>query len=153
MKALDLELLNLQDKLRYTNLEGVERLRCAIRRKWLFPTPEEVVRQLLLIYLTEKAGYSKNTLSVEQSLKVNGLERRADIIVTDKDGQPWLLIECKAPYIKLDQTTFDQAARYNRTLKVPFLLVCNGQDAYCCKVDLENERYENLSQLPTYPVI
>ena len=114
--------------------------------------PEEVVRQLLLLYLLREKGCSPNRIGIEKTLSVNGLTRRFDILVYDPEMKPWMLIECKAPGIAISQDTFDQAARYNLPLRVPYLVVSNGRDTYCCKMDYEKEGYDFLGELPGFPV-
>jgi hypothetical protein len=97
-----------------------------LRKKWLVLTPEEWVRQHAVQYLIQQKGYSSGLIHLEKGLKVNGLSKRADIVCYNRKMEPQLLVECKAPEIKLSQATFDQAARYNMTLRVPLLMITNG---------------------------
>lgn len=140
MKSFDLDLLRHKDSLRFTNLEGIRSIFCPIRRKWLVTTPEEMVRQLLIIHLIE-IGYSKNRIAVEKKLLVNGKDKRFDIVVTDEQGKPLILTECKAPGIPVDQAVFDQAARYNMVIDAPYLLISNGLDNCFCFVDHAQKGY------------
>lgn len=130
--------------------EGTTRLIYdAFRRKWLVLTPEEWVRQHAAMYLIE-LGYPKGLLALEKSLLLNGMQRRADILVYDRTGAPFLLVECKSTDIKISQQTVDQAARYNLTLKVPYILITNGLNHYCLKLDATGQ-HTYIQGLPEFP--
>jgi len=120
-----------------------------VRKKNVAATPEELVRQVIIQYLIREKSFPRSLLGIEISLVVNRLSKRCDIVAY-KGAQPMLLVECKAPSIKLSQDVFDQVARYNLTLRVPYLLVTNGTIAMCCKIDLEKSSYEFLEQLPEF---
>ena len=92
-------------------------------------------------------------INVEKVLKVNGLRKRYDVVVFNSDGSIFILIECKAPEVKIAQTTFDQIARYNMTMKSEFLMVTNGLNHYFCQMDFENEKYQFLPELPMYKIV
>lgn len=150
MNKLDLGLSSYAEQLRLKTEGGKRFLWDVIRSKWLVLQPEEMVRQLLLLYLQEQ-GVSKNRVAVEHGLVVNGLRKRCDILVYDPAMAPWLLVECKAPQVRISQATFRQTAAYNLPLRVPYLLVCNGPEAYCCQLDWEQEQFTFLAALPHYP--
>ena len=99
-----------------------------IRKKFVLLTPEEWVRQNFLKYLVEEKKYPVSLIAVEKEFKLNKLSKRSDVIIYDKQGQPLLIVECKAASVKIDQKVFDQIARYNMTLKVDFLVITNGLD-------------------------
>ncbi len=90
---------------------------------------------------------------VEHSLKINELSRRCDIVACNRSGSPLLLVECKAPDVKLSNETFAQAARYNLTLRVPYLAVTNGNNTYCCRVYFDTGSVEFLHDFPRYDEI
>jgi hypothetical protein len=94
--------------------------------------------------------YPKSLINVEKVLKVNGLRKRYDVVVYNSDGSIFILIECKAPEINISQSTFDQIARYNMTLKSDYLMVTNGLNHYFCQMDFENEKFQFLHELPNY---
>ncbi len=121
-----------------------------IRKKHLVLTPEEWVRQHLVWFLIKARNYPKSLIALEMGLKVNGLAKRSDIVVYNKQGKPRLLVECKAASIKISQDVFNQAARYNLTLKVPYLMVTNGLQHYCCKIDLAKKQVAYLPDIPYY---
>ena len=129
---------------------GVESIFDQIRKKWLVLTPEEWVRQNFLNYLVTEKKYAASLIALEASLKYNELQKRADILVYDKQGNPFLLVECKAPEVKISQDTFDQVARYNMTFKVNYLVVTNGLDHFCCKMDYSNNSYQFLEEIPSF---
>ena len=93
----------------------------------------------------------KIEITVEKELRVNGMLRRSDILVYDANMAPFLLVECKAPQVKIDDQVFKQIAWYNMTLKVKYLMVTNGLDTFCCEMDYENEGYQFLDEIPDYP--
>jgi hypothetical protein len=119
-----------------------------IRKKWLVLQPEEFVRQLMVQYLLQEKGYNRNRIAIERGIKVNGLAKRCDILVFDQDLQPLILIECKAPEISLSADVFHQMAVYNMQLHVPYLMMSNGTSSYIGKIDVENQQYTLLEDLP-----
>jgi hypothetical protein len=119
-----------------------------IRKKWLVLQPEEFVRQLMVQYLLQEKGYNRNRIAIERGIKVNGLAKRCDILVFDQDLQPFILIECKAPEIPLNADVFHQMAVYNMQLHVPYLMMSNGTSSYIGKIDVENQQYTLLEDLP-----
>lgn len=135
---IDLDLLRFKDRLRVRQgKDGKRLLFDPIRKKWLVLQPEEMVRQLMVAYLIEERGFSPNLISMERGLKVNTMDRRFDLLVYDQEVQPYLLVECKAFQVELGQSAFEQVIWYNSTLKVPYLIVTNGIDTYCCWMDYE----------------
>lgn len=149
--SLDLPLLDLQQYLKTRTAKGQRQVFDLIRRKWLVMGPEELVRQLLLLYLVREKGYSPNRIGIEKMLVVNTLTRRCDILIYAGDMSPWMLVECKAPSVPVTQAVFDQVARYNLPLRVPFLAVSNGLQTYCCAMDYEASSYVFLDLLPEFP--
>ena len=121
-----------------------------IRKKYLVPQPEELVRQLLILYLTQKLDYPISRVQVEKSLLVLGQYKRYDIIVYDQSIEPYLLIECKSHKEPINQSVLDQAARYNITLNAPYLLVTNGVQTYCCAIDKSTKSVTFLDTIPNY---
>ena len=95
-------------------------------------TPEEWVRQHFVNYLINELGYPKSLFKVESGLRFNKMQKRSDIVVHDRSGNPWMLIECKSPDIKLTQKAFNQIAVYNMTISARYLAVTNGMVHYCC---------------------
>ncbi len=123
------------------------------RRKKLLITPEEWVRQHLLHYLVNEIKYPQNLISSEQGIEVNKLVRRCDAVVYGRDGRPKMIIECKAPEIKLSENTFMQIAQYNSKLQVDFLLVSNGVDHIIAKINREPAGIVYLEKFPSFEEI
>ena len=119
-----------------------------IRKKYLQLTPEEWVRQHCVQYLLKEKNYSKISLNEERSFKINDVEKRYDIVSYANDASIDLVVECKAPDIKIKQNTFDQIARYNLVLKADYLMLSNGLDHYFCQMDYKKETYHFLPDLP-----
>lgn len=113
-------------------------------------TPEEWVRLHVIKFLTIEKKYPKSLINVEKQLKLHNTVKRYDVVVFNTDGTIFMIVECKAPFIKIAQDTFDQIARYNFTLKATFLMVTNGIDHYFCQMDFENEKYVFLKEIPNY---
>ncbi|MBJ2172718.1 type I restriction enzyme HsdR N-terminal domain-containing protein [Aureibaculum sp. A20] len=121
-----------------------------IRKKNMVLTPEEWVRQHVVHYLINHLNYPKSIIAVEKQLTINTLKKRFDILVFNTKGNPEIIIECKAPKVKITQDTFDQIARYNLNLNAKYLMVTNGLNHYFCQMDSENEKYVFLEALPYY---
>ena len=136
---------------RFKNSENKVAIFDEIRKKFIILTPEEWVRQHVVHYLITDKAYPKSWINVEKLIKLNGLTKRYDLVVFNPDGSIFLLVECKAPEIKISQQTFDQIARYNLALKANYLMVTNGLEHYFCQMDFANEKYHFLQDLP--PII
>ena len=135
---------------RFKNSENKVAIFDEIRKKFIIITPEEWVRQHVVQFLLQDKKYPKSHINVEKILKINDLNKRYDVVVYNPDGSIFILVECKAPEIKISQHTFDQIARYNMTLNAEYLMVTNGLNHYFCKMDYENEKYDFLPELPEY---
>lgn len=119
-----------------------------IRNKWVALTPEEYVRQRFVEWLVSNKGYSKYRIANEIGLTVNRRSRRCDTVVFTADNKPYIIVEYKAPQIKITQKVFDQIVRYNSVLFAKYLIVTNGVTNYCCEMDYENNTYRFLKDLP-----
>lgn len=129
---------------------GEQKIFDPIRKKRVALTPEELVRQGLIRFLTTVKGFPPGLLMVEYPLRVNSLIRRCDVVACSRAGEPLLLVECKAPSVKIGNDTFAQAARYNLALRVPYLAITNGEALHCCKVDFGTGSMELLKDFPRY---
>ena len=121
-----------------------------VRKKYVIVTPEEWVRQHVVHFLLKEKNYPISLIAIEKQLKINKRVKRTDIIVFNKQGTPEILIECKAPSVKITQTTFDQIARYNLSANSNFLMVTNGLAHYFCQIDTDKETYIFLEDIPSY---
>ncbi|MFY9309301.1 MAG: type I restriction enzyme HsdR N-terminal domain-containing protein [Bacteroidia bacterium] len=122
----------------------------SIRKKYVVLTPEEWVRQNFLQYLIQDKKFPASLIAVEAGLKYNQLQKRMDVLVYDRLGTPHLMVECKAPEVKITQDTFDQIARYNMAFKVKYLVVTNGMDHFCCQMDYSQNTFQYLEQIPVF---
>ena len=95
-----------------------------IRKSWFLLTPEEWVRQHWVHYFISE-GYSNSAIIIEKKLEINGLTKRLDLLITKKT-QPEILVECKAPDVKLSEKTFEQIARYNNIVQAKNIILSNG---------------------------
>jgi len=148
---VDIDLLQFQSTLNLVKKGETALVHDPVRRKKVVLTPEELLRQLVLCYLLEVKQYPLHRIRVEIGIEVNGLKKRCDIVVFDKNIQPWLLIECKSPKIPLAQATFEQAARYNLSLKAPFMAITNGLATFSCALHFKEQRFEYLADFPDWP--
>jgi hypothetical protein len=121
-----------------------------IRKKYVVLTPEEWVRQHFIHFLINEKKVPATLIAVEKSLMLNRLGKRTDIVVYNNKLQPLLIIECKAPEIKITQETFDQIARYNMTINAHYLIVTNGLQHFTCIIDHEKQAYTFLPDIPAY---
>jgi hypothetical protein len=119
----------------------------AIRKKWLVLTPEEWVRQHILNFLVTEKKIPPSIISIEKELVLNDLKKRYDVVVYDRQLRPYLIIECKAPFIQLDKSVVEQALRYNLTVKAPLLMISNGIS------DLVFNSLNEISELPEFEAI
>lgn len=149
MKTLNLPAIDL----RLRDQQGKTEIFDIIRKKFVALTAEEWVRQHFVHYLVSHKKVPSSVIAVEASLKYNRLHKRSDIVVYNNLGKPSLIVECKAPEIKLDQDVFHQVAMYNMSLKVPFLVVTNGLQHYACYIDQEKRSCTFLKEVPGYEML
>ena len=120
---------------------------CLVRKKYILLTPEEKVRQLMLNYLTAEFKIPLSKMAVEKSITVNGLIKRWDILVYNKNFGPELLVECKRPNLPIHQSMFDQVAIYNLAVKAPYLCITNGDNTVFAKIYFETGKFEFINDL------
>ena len=118
-----------------------------IRKKYIKLTKEEWVRQNCVKFLINEKNFSSVLINIEKTIKINNLSKRYDIVVYKPDGGIKLLVECKSPKIKINQSTFDQIAVYNMNLKSEQLMVTNGLEHYYCEVNYEKKCYTFLKDI------
>ncbi len=123
----------------------------ALRKKWLLLTPEEWVRQHFVRYLMEDRGYPDSLIAIERAVKISGRLLRFDLLVFSRSGVPWMLVECKAPEVVINQLVFDQVSAYNLNLGAPYLVVTNGITHHCLEVGSGLPRgYRFLDHIPDF---
>lgn len=121
-----------------------------LRKKYIALTPEEWVRQHFVHFLTEHKGYPTGLVANEISLTLNGTNKRCDTVVYDRHARPRMIVEYKAPHIDITQKVFNQISRYNMVLHVDYLIVSNGMQHYCCRMDYPSNSYKFLQEVPDY---
>lgn len=135
---------------RFKNSENKTLIFDELRKKYVQLTPEEWVRQHTVKFLILEKKFPKTLLNAEKQIRVNGLIKRYDIVGFQSNGAIELIVECKAPSVKIKQDTFDQIARYNLVLDANYLMVTNGQEHYYCQMDYQKEKYHFLREIPDY---
>ncbi len=147
---IKLDLIAYKNSLQIEEREGKRVVYDPIRRKHIIVQPEELVRQLFLQYLLQNKQYDKNRIAIEKGITINGRLKRFDMFIYRKDMSPFMLVECKAPTIKITEATFRQAAWYNFELKADYLLVTNGIHTHCCAIQHEEKQYTHLDFIPDF---
>ena len=121
-----------------------------IRKKFIVLTPEEWVRQHFINLLNNHLGFPRSLTSVETGLKYNSLSKRSDIMVLDKNLNPLVLVECKAPSVAINESTVRQLAIYNKVCEARLLVVTNGMVTYACLCKKDSQQFETLDRIPTF---
>lgn len=147
-KKINIDLLQWKNELIISQNAGKTFVFDPIRKKKIVLQPEELVRQLMVQWLLNKSNFNRNNIQVEKLITIHQLKRRFDIVVYDKNIRPYILIECKAPDVRIAQATFDQIAVYNMALSAPFLIVTNGLETYCTIMDHSNKNYVFMNEIP-----
>ena len=121
-----------------------------LRRKYVSLTPEEWVRQHFVHYLTTDKNYPASRIANEAAIRLNSLSRRCDSVVYNIRLEPVMIIEYKEPGVTITQQVFDQVARYNSVLRVPYIIVSNGISHYCYRINYATQNYTFLTDIPMY---
>lgn len=130
--------------------DGRLRIFDRLRRKFVALTPEEWVRQNFVAFLIDNRGFPAGLMANEVSLTQNGISRRCDTLVSDRNGRPFVIVEYKAPTVAVTQNVFDQIVRYNMVFQARYLIVSNGLAHYCCSIDYATGSYTFLEEIPPY---
>jgi predicted type IV restriction endonuclease len=137
-------------KFRFKSTEKGQAIFDSVRKKFVHLTPEEWVRQHVIHLLLSRKQIPQNLINIEKQLKVANTVKRYDIVTYNPDGSVYLIVECKAPNVAINQEVFDQIARYNLTIQAQYLMVTNGLEHYFCMMDYVNESYQFIKDLPDY---
>jgi hypothetical protein len=124
-----------------------------LRQRYVRLTPEEYVRQHFIFFLTEYKHFPLSRLANEIGITLGNVKRRCDTVLYDDYLQPLMIIEYKSPEIAVNQDVFDQIARYNMSLNVPWLIVSNGLQHFCCRIDKEKGESVFLKEIPDYETV
>lgn len=113
--------------------DGKEKIFCIIRKKWLFITPEEWVRQNFILFLIDEMHFPASLIAVEKKIKVGAVEKRFDIVLYNQQTLPFIIVECKEMNVTLSQETLQQVLRYNMEINAPYLIITNGSFTHVYK--------------------
>jgi len=138
----DIQLKDYQGSLKLRQEEGQKKILCAIRKKYLVLQPEELIRQSWIQYLITAHNLSPNLMQVEKQIIVLGKRRRFDLLLYDNDHNPSVLFEFKGFNVKVDNSTFEQIALYNLSLKIPKLIISNGIEHFGAVINFNTENYQ-----------
>jgi len=129
-----------------------DQIKCLARRRFVKLEPEEWVRQHWLGWLSTGLNCPLGAMSVEHSLILNGMRRRADVLCQTPEGRPLLLLECKAPEVKLSQGALDQVWRYGLALRPspPIIVLSNGLHHQAFQQNFGEAGPRAIQELPTY---
>lgn len=122
----------------------------SLRHRYVALTPEEWVRQHFVNFLVNHKGYSPTLLANEVQIGLNGTKKRCDTVLYRQDLTARMIVEYKAPDVAITQKVFDQITRYNMVLRVDYLIVSNGLQHYCCRMDYATGSYTFLRDIPAY---
>ena len=121
-----------------------------LRSKFVALTPEERVRQNFVAFPIHHKQFPQALMGNEIALVQNDIKRRCDTLIADREGCPFAIVEYKAPSVEITQKVFDQIVRYNMVLRAKYLMVSNGLQHYCCKIDYDTDSYSFLPDIPCY---
>lgn len=137
-----------------TGKPGAELIFDSIRKKWVRLTPEEWVRQNFVQYLVREGRYPPGLIGIEVNFRLNNLNKRVDILVHNRNGEPVMIVECKAPDVKIsdfyEDKVYYQLGEYNLGLRVPWVVVTNGMLNYAFRFNTDSCQYEHLLEIPLY---
>lgn len=129
--------------------KGVE-VHDILRKKWVLLTPEEWVRQHFVHFLVGRLGFPASMMANEMGITLNSTSRRCDTVIYTRSLEPLAIVEYKAPNVRIDRKVFDQIIRYNIVLRVPYLIISNGMEHYCIRVDMGAHKCTMLAAMPSY---
>jgi len=128
--------------------EGKEYIFDELRKSWLRLTPEEWVRQNFLQYLIQEKRYPASLIAVEKEIQLGELKKRFDILVYNREHQPWMMIECKDMQTELNEPVLHQLLRYNIAVPVTYMIITNG--SYCIGFHKKEQQLQLLDDLPPW---
>lgn len=132
------------------NLNGNTRIFDIIRKKYFILTPEEWVRQHVVNYLIHEINIPTGLISIEKSIVYNGLNKRFDIVAYNPNGQILLLVECKAPTVKISSKTLEQAGIYQKTIQAKYTFITNGLQHISLMFEKESNTHQLIENLPDF---
>ncbi|CAL1520390.1 hypothetical protein MMC2321_04155 [Chitinophaga sp. MM2321] len=122
------------------------------RKKYIVLTPEEWVRQNFLNYLVHTLSYPQALIGVEKEIYLGEMKKRFDIIIYNRNMQPWMLVECKEMKVPLTEATMQQVIRYNMVIPATYLVITNGIHTFCGNYEAREKQWRFLEELPPYNI-
>ena len=139
-----------KDKILIQQREGINEIFDSVRKKWIVLSPEEWVRQNMLQYLLVTKKYPGSLIAVEKEIKLGELRKRCDIVIYNRQSQPWMIIECKEMRVNLSQKTISQILRYHIALQSKFLIITNG--SYSCGFEKKDGEFIEIDYFPDFDI-
>ena len=121
-----------------------------IRKKWILSTPEEEVRQQFWKYLHFEKKYPVSLMAIEKTIVINGLNKRFDLLIYDRNGNPNIIVECKSRNVIINESTLDQILSYQYKIGAKYLILTNGNETYCIEIELSSKKVTYLEDIPQY---
>lgn len=121
-----------------------------LRKKWILSTPEEEVRQQFWKYLHFEKKYPVSLMAIEKTIVINGLNKRFDLLIYDRNGNPNIIVECKSRNVKINESALDQILSYQYKIGAKYLVLTNGNETYCIGIDLSSKKVTYLEDIPLY---
>ncbi|MAE15503.1 MAG: restriction endonuclease subunit R [Crocinitomicaceae bacterium] len=121
-----------------------------LRKKWILSTPEEEVRQQFWKYLHFEKKYPVSLMAIEKTIVINGLNKRFDLLIYDRNGIPNIIVECKSRNVKINESALDQILSYQYKIGAKYLVLTNGNETYCIGIDLSSKKVTYLEDIPQY---
>lgn len=146
---LKIDLIQFGDQLKIKQEGNKKYIWDPVRLKYFVLFQEEFVRQLLILYLTEKLNWSTKLIAVEKQIKLGTLAKRYDLLLHRSPNEASILVECKSSSTKINQATFDQISNYNLKLNIPYLIITNGINTFACHIDFDKKKYTFIDHIPT----
>jgi len=139
-----------KDTIKIQQQQGFNEVFDVIRKKWLLLTPEEWVRQNIIQFLLVQKNYPASLIAIEKEIKLGELKKRCDIVVYNRQSQPWMIIECKEMKVTLSQKTLDQILRYHITLPAKYLVITNG--SYSFGFEKKEDQFFDMDIFPDFEI-
>ena len=121
-----------------------------LEKKWILSTPEEEVRQQFWKYLHFEKKYPVSLMAIEKTIVINGLNKRFDLLIYDRNGNPNIIVECKSRNVKINESALDQILSYQYKIGAKYLVLTNGNETYCIGIDLSSKKVTYLEDIPQY---
>lgn len=121
-----------------------------LRKKWILSTPEEEIRQQFWKYLHFEKKYPVSLMAIEKTIVINGLNKRFDLLIYDRNGNPNIIVECKSRNVKINESALDQILSYQYKIGAKYLVLTNGNETYCIGIDLSSKKVTYLEDIPQY---